>query len=58
MLTVTVIRTYREAPVHPQVDGNQQDVFRKDIHLLSPTADSRVAAAAQFGIEKGVERID
>lgn len=53
-----VIATYREAPVHPQVDRNQQDVFRKDVHLFGPAADSSVATAAQFGIEKSVERID
>lgn len=53
-----VVKTYREAPVHPQVDRNQQDVFRKDVHLFGPAADSRVAAAAQLGIEESVEGID
>lgn len=52
-----LIVTYREAPVHPQVDRNQQDVFRKDVHLFGPAADSRVAAASQLGVEKRVERI-
>lgn len=44
--------------MHPQVDRNQQDVFRKDVHLFGPAADSRIATAAQLGIEKSVERID
>lgn len=53
-----VIKTHREAPVHPQVDRNQKDVLRKDVHLFGPAADSRVAAAAQLGVEKCVECID
>lgn len=53
-----VIKTYRETPVHPQVDRNQQDVFSKDVHLFGPTADSRVATAAQLWVEKGVECVD
>lgn len=44
--------------MHTQVDGNQQDVFGKDVHLFGPAADSGVAAAAQFGIEEGAERVD
>lgn len=51
-------QTYREAPVHPQVDRNQQNVFRKDVCSFRPAADSRVAAAAQLGIEKSVESVD
>lgn len=57
-LIIILIKTYREAPVYPQVDRNQQDVFRKDVHLFGPAADSGVATAAQLGIEEGVERID
>lgn len=53
-----VILTYREAPVHPQVDRNQQDVHREDVHLFSPAADSRVTAATQLGKEKSVESVD
>lgn len=56
--TIMVIKTYRETPVHPQVDRNQQDVFSKDVHLFGPTADSRVATAAQLWVEKGVECVD
>ena len=55
--TIMVIKTYREAPVHPQVDRNQQDVFRKDVCLFGPAADGRVAAPAQLRIEEGVERV-
>lgn len=40
------------------MDRNQQDVFSKDVHLFGPTADSRVATAAQLWVEKGVECID
>lgn len=50
--------THREAPVHTQVNRNQQDVFRKDIHLFGPAAHGRVAAAAQLGVEECVERVD
>lgn len=53
-----VTETYREAPVHLQVDRNQQDVFRKDVHLFGPAAESGVATPAQLWIEKSVERID
>lgn len=52
-----IIKTYRETPVHPQVDRNQQDVFRKDVHLFGPAAYSGVTAAAQLGIEESVERV-
>lgn len=53
-----LIETYREAPVHPQVDRNQQDVFREDVRLFGPAPHGRVATAAQLGIEECVERID
>lgn len=51
------LKTYREAPVHPQVDRNQKDVFRKDVSLFGPSANSRIATAAQLRIEKCVEGI-
>lgn len=57
-LTIMVFKTYRKAPVHIQMDRNQQDVFRKDVCLFGPAADSRVAAAAQLGVEESVECID
>lgn len=44
--------------MHPQVDRNQQDVFRKDVCLFGPPTDSRVATPAQLRVEKSVERID
>lgn len=44
--------------MHPQVDRNQQDVFRKDVHLFGPAAYSGVSTAAQLGIEESVERVD
>ena len=56
--TITVMKTYREAPMHAQVDRNQQNVFGKDVSLFGPAANSRVAAATQLGIEKGVEGVD
>lgn len=55
---VVAAETYREAPVHPQVDGDQQDVFGEDVHLLGPAADGRVAAAAQLGVEESAEGVD
>lgn len=44
--------------MHPQVDRNQQDVFREDVHLFGPATDGGVATAAQLGIEESVERVD
>ena len=44
--------------MHAQVDRNQQNVFGKDVRLFGPAANSRVAAATQLGIEKGVEGVD
>lgn len=43
--------------MHPQVDRHQNDVYRKDVHFLSPAADSRVTRATQLGIKKGVEGV-
>lgn len=43
--------------MHPQVDGNQKDVFGEDVHLFGPAAHGRVAAAAQLGVEERVERV-
>lgn len=37
------LKTYSEAPVHTQMNGNQQDVFRKYIHFFGPAAYSTVA---------------
>lgn len=50
--------TYSEAPVHPQVNRNQQDVFRKDVHLFGPAAYSSIATLEQLRIKKSVECID
>ena len=44
--------------MHPQVDGHQEDVSGKDVHLFGPASDSGVAAGAQLGVEKCVERVD
>lgn len=44
--------------MHIQVDRNQEDVFREDVHLFGPAADSRVSTAAQLWVEKSVECID
>lgn len=52
------IKTYREAPVYPQVDGYKKNIFRKYIHLFGPSSDSRVTTASQFGKEKCIECVD
>lgn len=44
--------------MHSQVNGNQQDVFREDVHFLGPAAYSTVTALSQLGIEKRVEHIN
>lgn len=44
--------------MHAQVNGDQQDVFRKDVHFLSPAAYSTVTTLSQLGIEKRVEDIN
>lgn len=51
------LATYRQAPVHPQVDRHQYDVYRKDVHFLGPAADSIVTGAPQLGKEEGVEGV-
>lgn len=43
--------------MHTQVNGNQQDVFRKDVRFFGPAAYSAVATLPQLGIEECVERV-
>lgn len=55
---VTGSQAHREAPVHPQVNGNQQNVFSKDVHLFGPAADSIITVAAQLRVKESVEGVD
>lgn len=50
--------THRQAPVHAQVNGDQQDVFRKDVGFFGPAPYSAVTTLSQLGIEERVKRID
>lgn len=43
--------------MHPQVDRHQNDVYRKDVHFLSPAADSRVTRAPQLRKKESVEGV-
>lgn len=44
--------------MHAQVNGNQEDVFRKDVHLLGPAAHSRVTTLLQLWVEECVEHMN
>lgn len=44
--------------MHTQVNGNQQDVFRKDVRFFGPAAYSTVATLPQLGVEECVEGIN
>lgn len=44
--------------MHAQVNGNQQDVFRKDVHFFGPAAYGTVTTLSQLRIEERVERIN
>ena len=46
-----------QAPVHPQVDRDQDEGQREQVHLLGPPLDFVEADVHESGIEKGGEGV-
>ena len=47
-----------EAPVHAQVDGDQDEGLREKVHFLGPSLDCVEANVHEAGVEEGREGVD